>query len=101
MVSEGQRLAVPAREAVAGATPEPHLYDRYVALMARCWAQAPADRPEFEEIIQELRAMSARAHGASSSSSLLGSNPGTPAARRGTTPRTPAAGAAAALPFKQ
>ena len=99
MVSEGQRLAVPVREAVSGAAPEPHLYERFVALMRRCWAQRPADRPDFDEVIQELRAMSARAHGASSSSSLLGSSPGTPAARRGT-PRTPGA-AAAALPFKQ
>lgn len=55
MVSGGERLAIPPREAVAGATPSPELYDTYVALIRRCWAQQPQERPGFAEIIQELR----------------------------------------------
>ena len=54
-VSAGERLAVPAREAVAGAVPDPELYEAYVALTWRCWAQRPEDRPGFAEIIQDLR----------------------------------------------
>jgi serine/threonine protein kinase len=57
MVSDGERLPVPAREAVAGAIPDPQVYEAYVALIRRCWAQRPQDRPSFAEIIQDLRAM--------------------------------------------
>ncbi|KAI7836153.1 hypothetical protein COHA_009983 [Chlorella ohadii] len=57
MVSGGERLAVPAREGVAGAAPDPELYAAYVALIRRCWAQQPEQRPGFAEIIQDLRAM--------------------------------------------
>jgi hypothetical protein len=31
--------------------------DAYINLLERCWAQAPADRPTFHEIVQELVAM--------------------------------------------
>jgi hypothetical protein len=56
MISAGERLPLPAREAVAGAAPpDPELYDAYVALLRRCWAQQPQDRPGFAEIIQDLR----------------------------------------------
>lgn len=61
MISAGERLTVPAREAVAGATPDPELYEAYVALIRRCWAQRPEERPGFAEIIQDLRAMMAYA----------------------------------------
>ena len=30
-------------------------YDAYVALMQRCWAYAPSDRPSFCDIITQLR----------------------------------------------
>ena len=29
--------------------------DAYVALMKRCWAQNPYDRPSFAELVPELR----------------------------------------------
>lgn len=35
--------------------------DSYCALMQRCWAQAPADRPGFPEVVQELRRLSEHA----------------------------------------
>ena len=54
-VSGGERLVIPAREAVAGAVPDPELYEAYVALIRRCWAQRPEDRPGFAEVIQDLR----------------------------------------------
>lgn len=84
MVSEGQRLKIPAREQVAGATPEPTLYAAYVALIERCWSQRPADRPDFEEVIKDLRSMqSNRTSGSVGSPTqaplLLRSSPGTPA----------------------
>lgn len=63
MISAGERLTVPAREAVAGATPDPELYEAYVALIRRCWAQRPEERPGFAEIIQDLRCGGAGLHG--------------------------------------
>lgn len=55
MVSSGERLAFPAREELAGPAPAPEVYVAYTALMARCWAQAPEDRPSFADVIAELR----------------------------------------------
>lgn len=55
MVSGGERLAVPPREAVAGATPSPELFEAYVDLIRRCWAQRPEERPGFAAVIQDLR----------------------------------------------
>jgi serine/threonine protein kinase len=57
MVSSGDRLAMPALEALPGKPPEPAVYDAYVALVRRCWAQDAADRPTFGDIISELRAI--------------------------------------------
>lgn len=54
-VSSGERLPVPPREEVAGAPPPPAVYDGYIALMQRCWAQDPAERPPFADVIVDLR----------------------------------------------
>lgn len=55
MVSSGDRLAMPALEALPGKLPERAVYDAYVALVRRCWAQDAAERPTFGDIISELR----------------------------------------------
>ena len=55
MVSSGERLAVPAPEALPGRAPEPAAYEAYTALMRRCWAQRPEERPSFAEVIGDLR----------------------------------------------
>ena len=39
-------------------------YDAYVALMRRCWAQDPAQRPDFAAVIAELRVILAATVGA-------------------------------------
>lgn len=58
MVSGGERLPVPPCDSVPGAAPDPELYEAYVALIRRCWAQRPEERPGFAEIIQELKLLS-------------------------------------------
>lgn len=56
VVTEGGRLEVPAREILPGPdTNDFEELDGYVALMRRCWAHNPDDRPTFQEIISELR----------------------------------------------
>ncbi|KAI7835430.1 hypothetical protein COHA_010676 [Chlorella ohadii] len=55
MVSSGDRLAMPALEALPGKLPDRAVYDSYVALVRRCWAQDAANRPTFGDIIAELR----------------------------------------------
>lgn len=34
-------------------------FEDYVALMNKCWAQNPADRPRFQDVITALRAVAA------------------------------------------
>lgn len=34
-------------------------YEEYAALMQRCWAEAPEDRPTFERVAAELRSLAA------------------------------------------
>ncbi|PSC69274.1 Serine threonine-kinase CTR1 [Micractinium conductrix] len=52
----GERLPVPAREALPGAdTPGFAGLDAYCQLMQRCQSGEPADRPTFLEIIPQLR----------------------------------------------
>ena len=46
-------LDVPPPDALpAGPFAAPGSYDAYVALMQRCWARRPEDRPGFEEVSQ-------------------------------------------------
>lgn len=55
-VTGGGRLDIPPRHQLPGAdTAAFAALDGYVALLQRCWAQAPADRPGFEAIIPQLR----------------------------------------------
>ena len=55
-VMAGERLEVPPREALPGPdTPGWAGLDGYVALMQHCWAQAPEDRPSFQDIVVALR----------------------------------------------
>jgi len=56
LVTEGGRLEVPSRHDLPGPdTIDFEGLDTYVALMRRCWAHNPNDRPCFQEIISELR----------------------------------------------
>ena len=55
-VAAGLRPEVPA----PGAAPSPHTpafpgLGAYVALMQRCWAQDPGERPSFQEAAAELQ----------------------------------------------
>lgn len=54
-VSKGERLPVPALEQVPGPQPSEQLFDAYVALLQRCWAQLPEERPAFNDVITDLR----------------------------------------------
>lgn len=61
-VTSNQRLPVPQKSEIPG--PEGGSWrnlNRYVALMERCWAQNPGDRPDFEEIMSELKQMTSEA----------------------------------------
>lgn len=52
----GGRLEIPPRGQVPG--PDTASFsglDEYIGLLKRCWAQAPEDRPSFDEIVPELR----------------------------------------------
>ncbi|PRW58265.1 Serine threonine- kinase CTR1 [Chlorella sorokiniana] len=60
MITSGERLPVPALPDLPGPPPPAPLYDAYVALMRRCWAQDAADRPSFSEVIVELRSILGR-----------------------------------------
>ena len=55
-VMNGSRLEVPLLDQLPG--PDTVRFaglPDYIALMQRCWAQAPADRPGFQEIVVQLR----------------------------------------------
>ena len=60
-VLAGERLEVPPADQLPGmATAEggagpPEGLDEYIALLRRCWAQDPEQRPSFGDIIPELR----------------------------------------------
>ncbi|PRW33138.1 Serine threonine- kinase CTR1 [Chlorella sorokiniana] len=61
-VLAGGRLDIPPREALPGTdTAAFACLDGYAALMQRCWAQAPDERPDFQQVVQELRALLAQA----------------------------------------
>ena len=56
MVMKGDRLEVPPPAKLPGGGFKG--LPAYTALMERCWAQAPEDRPaSFAEVIAELRAL--------------------------------------------
>lgn len=58
LVIGGGRLEVPPRDQLPGVDTQSFAgLDAYAALMRRCWSQFPLDRPTFEAIIQELRAL--------------------------------------------
>ncbi|KAL4436097.1 hypothetical protein ABPG77_005545 [Micractinium sp. CCAP 211/92] len=58
LVLNGGRLEVPSRDSLPGDdTPAFTGLDRYVALIKRCWAHNPFDRPTFGEVIPELRSL--------------------------------------------
>lgn len=58
LVSSGGRPEVPPREELPGADPpDPASLDAYCALMSACWAQDPAQRPTFDEVVQRLEAL--------------------------------------------
>ena len=49
-------MEIPARDRLPGAdTPSWAGLDAYVALLKRCWAQSPYDRPAFDRAAAELR----------------------------------------------
>lgn len=57
-VTGGGRLPIPAPADMpgAGSGAWPQL-DRYIQLMNKCWCQEPSERPTFQEIIGELKAL--------------------------------------------
>ena len=55
VIMGGGRLEVPPEQALPGASSGFAGLPAYVALMQRCWAQSPLDRPVFEDITRELR----------------------------------------------
>lgn len=54
-LGRGLRLPIPSPEDLPGAEKVFPGLDRYIALLKRCWAQEPAARPTFGEIVTELR----------------------------------------------
>ncbi len=55
-VAQGGRPPIPERHQLPGKdTARFEGLDAYIALMQRCWAQSPADRPLFAEINDSLR----------------------------------------------
>jgi serine/threonine protein kinase len=61
-VKDGQRPAIPATADLPGPAdgrPSPAALEAYLALMNRCWAQDPAQRPEFQAVAAELAAVAA------------------------------------------
>jgi hypothetical protein len=57
-ITNGNRLTIPDANTLPG--PESGSWPKlgqYVALMERCWAQEPADRPNFEQVMAELRSI--------------------------------------------
>ncbi len=60
-VIAGKRLPVPAVEELLGPLiSDLAALEQYKALMERCWAQEPARRPSFEDVVKELKVLLAR-----------------------------------------
>ncbi|KAL4443708.1 hypothetical protein ABPG75_011445 [Micractinium tetrahymenae] len=68
LVVNGRRPDIPPRDQLPGAdTPDFQGLDAYLALLQCCWASDPAERPTFQHIVHELRALldqTAAEHGA-------------------------------------
>jgi len=76
IVGNGGRLQIPTRWDLPG--PDTVHFaglDDYVSLLQRCWAQNPFDRPSFNEIIIELRALQETVPAITSSASGLTATP--------------------------
>lgn len=57
-INAGGRPPIPSPQDLPGPqSGEWPQLERYVELMQRCWAQAPEERPTFDEVIAELRAL--------------------------------------------
>jgi hypothetical protein len=57
-IISGGRLPIPPVEDLPGpGAAEFAGLEEYMALMNRCWAQDPRNRPGFKEIINDLRAL--------------------------------------------
>jgi len=56
-VAAGGRPPVPPRQELPGREGggEAGGLDAYMALMRRCWAQAPEERPSFQDVVDILR----------------------------------------------
>jgi serine/threonine protein kinase len=54
-IRQGRRLEIPNRDDIPSAVPSNALYDQYICLMQKCWAQRPGDRPKVEEVVSSLR----------------------------------------------
>ena len=55
-INAGNRLPVPPSAELPGpGSGDWDKMDAYLALMNRCWAQRPEDRPTFGEVMAELR----------------------------------------------
>jgi hypothetical protein len=56
-ICDGGRLEIPAQEDVPGGADTANYkgYDDYVVLMNKCWAQEPANRPDFAAVIAALK----------------------------------------------
>ncbi|GAB4822160.1 hypothetical protein N2152v2_009206 [Parachlorella kessleri] len=55
LVTEGKRLQVPEPAKLPGHGGNFVGLGDYIDLMHKCWAQAPEDRPTFDEVLAELR----------------------------------------------
>jgi hypothetical protein len=54
-ICQGTRPELPPLQDLPGADRSFTRLPDYVALMQRCWAQNPADRPTFQVVVKELR----------------------------------------------
>jgi hypothetical protein len=59
-VQQGGRLPIPERDQLQAAAPmTAACYAGYIRLIAKCWAQAPEERPDIGRVAEELRILAA------------------------------------------
>lgn len=83
-VLQGERPPIPPRRELPG--PDTLAFsglDAFITLMKDCWAEAPEDRPSFDEIVPRLTALLAQAP-RSPGAAALGDGGEGELARRGT-----------------